>query len=106
MPGSGWSILSQEKRVIEIDGDPVNIGRFEIGMGESRMLMDFWYITRFGETANDYVFKLYAMAGALTFKPNDVVFIRILARNSEQGKAALDEFEKLYVSEVYDHLGF
>lgn len=106
MPGSGWSILNQERRTIMANGRQIKAGRFDLGMGESRMIMDFWYITRYGETANDYVFKLYAMAAALTFRPNDVVFVRILSDGDDESVAALDDFEKTFVGEIYDYIGY
>ena len=106
LPGSGWTIRGTEKRVILLRGRPIIIGRFDLRMGESKKVMDFWYITRYGETANDYMFKIYAMISSLTFKPNDIAFIRIIGVGDQAGLSALDDFEKSFVEEIYDHLQF
>lgn len=106
MPGSGWTVLNDRDIDIASAGNEVNAGRFDISKSESKMIMDYWYITRYGETANDYVFKFYTMISALAFKPNDVAFVRILANGDPESKDALEEFESLFVSEIYNHLGF
>ena len=106
MPGSGWIIQNEEEREIQINGRKVKIGRFDLRLGESKKVMDFWYMTRFGETANDYVFKLYTMISSLAFRPNDIVFIRILSDGDEESLLDLNEFEELFVEEIYIYLGF
>ena len=106
LPGSGWTILDTEEREITIDGRTIKIGRFYMRLGELEKVMDFWYVTRYGETANDYVFKLYTMIGSLTFRLNDIAFIRIISTGDQESLPALDEFEEVFVKEIYDHLHF
>ncbi|UCC80226.1 MAG: EpsI family protein [Candidatus Zixiibacteriota bacterium] len=106
VPGSGWTILEETEREIKIDNRFIEIGSFNINRGGSTMIMDFWYITRYGETANDYIFKLYSMISSLTFKPNDVAFVRIIYNGDEEDLRFLDEFENLFVEEIYRHLNF
>jgi EpsI family protein len=106
MPGSGWIIRKVEKSEIRVNGRIIKIGRFDLGMGNSTKVMDFWYITRYGETANDYVFKLYTMISSLTFKPNDIVFVRLFCEGDEESLHDLREFEELFVQEIYSHFGF
>ena len=66
--------------------------------------MDFWYITHYGETANDYMFKIYMLVSALTFKPRDIAFVRFVAQDDPKSLAALDEFQSLVLKEIYGHL--
>jgi EpsI family protein len=106
MPGSGWTILKVEDREISVKGRAVRIGRFDLRMAGTKKVMDFWYITRYGETANDYMFKMYLMISSLTFRPNDIAFIRVISSGDEEGLKALDEFERLFVEEIYRYLGF
>jgi len=106
LPGSGWVIDNVEKKVIVLNGRTINAGRFYLRLQESSQVMDFWYITRYGDTHNDYIYKLYLMAGSLTFKPTDVAFVRILSDNNKESLQALDEFEKVFVNEIYKHLPF
>lgn len=106
LPGSGWAILDTEEREIVVDGRTIKIGRFYMRLGESEKVMDFWYVTRYGETANDFMFKLYTMISSLTFRPNDIAFIRIVGSDDPKSLLALDEFEKVFVYEIYDYLHF
>jgi EpsI family protein len=106
MPGSGWIIYNEGKNEIRINGRNISTGRFDLRLGQSKKVMDFWYITRYGETASDYVFKLYTMISSLTFRPNDIVFVRVLAEGDEEDLEDLKEFEELFVKEIYSHLGF
>lgn len=106
LPGSGWVINKVEKREI-ISGDRrINAGRFYLRFSNSKLVMDFWYITRYGETHNDYIYKLYLMIGSLSFKLTDVAFIRIITNNDTESLQALDEFEEMFVEEIYNHLPF
>ena len=68
--------------------------------------MDFWYITNYGETANDYVFKFYEMLSALTLQPKDVAFVRFVADGDPQSLEALEQFKELFLPEIYDRLPF
>ena len=68
--------------------------------------MDFWYVTNFGETANDYTFKLHLLASALTFKPRDVAFVRFIAGDDPASLKALEQFQALAVKEIYRYLPF
>lgn len=77
-----------------------------MSLGESEKVMDFWYITRYGETSNDFTFKFYMMINSLTFRQIDVAFIRIIANDDEEGLLALDDFENVFVEEIYQHLQF
>lgn len=106
VPGSGWAILDTQPRQLNINGRIINGNRFILRMGEHRQVMDFWYVTRHGETANDYKFKLYAMISSLTLQPTDVGFIRFVALDSPQSLAALDHFEKSFVPVIYSFLPF
>jgi EpsI family protein len=106
LPGSGWIIRETRDRQISIGGRTITVGRFDLGFGESRKVMDFWYITEYGETFNDYLFKLHLMISALTFKPGDIAFVRIIGDGDPEGLAALDDFERLFVGEIYDYLNF
>lgn len=106
LPGSGWTILDTEEREITVDGRTIKIGRFHMRLGGLEKVMDFWYVTRHGETANDFMFKFYMMINSLTFKPIDVAFIRIIAHDDEEGLLALDDFENVFVEEIYQHLQF
>lgn len=106
LPGSGWAILRAEQRQINIQGHAIPASRFYLQLGKNRQVMDFWYVTRQGETSNDYKFKYYTMLSSLTLQPTDVAFIRFVAPDSPAGLNALDDFEKTSVPVIYSFLPY
>jgi len=106
LPGSGWVISGSAPRTIALNGRSISANRFLLTLGESRQVMDFWYITRYGETANDYVLKLNTMISSLTLKPTDKAFVRFVTADDTKSIAAMEEFEKLIISEIYRNLPF
>ena len=106
LPGSGWAILRSEQREININGHKIPASRFYLQLGKARQVMDFWYVTRRGETSNDYEFKLYTMMSSLMLQPTDVAFIRFVALDSPNGLSALDDFEKTFVPAIYGFLPY
>ena len=106
LPGSGWTIEKAGERTIEVAGKPIETGRFNLRYGESRQVMEFWYITSYGATGNDYLFKFYQMLSSLTFQPKDVGFIRFVTSDKNQNLEAMEQFQKLAIREIYRHMDF
>ena len=106
LPGSGWVTSGSIPRTIAFDGRRISANRFLLTLGESRQVMDFWYITRYGETANDYILKLNTMISSLTLRPTDKAFVRFVTADDTKSIAAMEEFEKLFISQVYRNLPF
>jgi EpsI family protein len=106
LPGSGWIIENVTDLKLNINGREIKGGRFIISLENKKQAMDFWYITRFGETANDYRLKLYMIAASLTFRPHDVAFVRVVGDGDPAGLAAIADFEQNFIGEVYKYLPF
>jgi len=106
VPGSGWIIENTYEKNIELNGRIIHSGVFELRFEKSLSVMEFWYVTHFGETANDYRFKLYELLSALTFSPRDVAFIRFVTSNDPKSLEALKEFQSLVIPEIYNQLPF
>jgi len=106
LPGAGWIIVGSEPRVIEAAGRRIPAIRMNLSLGQSRQVMDFWYITRFGETANDYRLKFNTMISSLTLRPTDKAFVRFVSKQDPQSIAALEDFERLFIDDIYAHLPF
>ncbi|MCP4581928.1 MAG: EpsI family protein [candidate division Zixibacteria bacterium] len=106
LPGSGWAIMGSRDKAIVIDNRNIGASRFHLRLGESKQVMDFWYVTRNGETSNDFIFKIHTMLSALTLKPTDMAFIRFVALDTPGSLAALEEFEKTFVPVIYNYLTF
>ncbi|MCD6161744.1 MAG: EpsI family protein [candidate division Zixibacteria bacterium] len=106
MPGSGWAIINTTENTINLGNRVIPASRFVIQNAQNRQCMDFWYVTRYGDTSNDYVFKFYLMLSSFTFRPNDVAFIRIIGIDTPDGRKALDDFERQFIGEIYKSLPF
>ena len=106
LPGSGWSIEQVVDNPIKGFNRTIPAGRFSLLRSGDAMLMDFWYITHFGETASDYQFKLYELLSALTFKPRDVAFVRFVTADSEMNREMLADFQKQILPYIYEFLPF
>ena len=106
LPGSGWSIESSAERKIHFGDRTVPAQRFALRLGGSRKVMDFWYLTRYGETANDYVFKFYTMLSSLTLHRTDVAFVRFVCDSDSTSLATMDRFQQLFLPDIYARLPF
>ena len=106
MPGSGWQIVRSEDRQIVFEDRTIPASRLWIKYGEYTKVVDYWYITQHGETANDYSLKLYQMLSALSFQPTDVAFVRLICSDDPISLQSLDRFEELFGKEIYDLLPF
>lgn len=101
LPGSGWIIKNVTRRTVPLGDRVIEAGRFELSWQNQPFVMDFWYVTHWGETANDYAFKLHEMLTSLTFRPRDIGFVRFIAPGDPDGLAALEEFQQQAVPEIY-----
>jgi EpsI family protein len=106
LPGSGWVIADQQERTIDIGSRKVSVGRMQLRLDQTRQIMDFWYVTNYGETASDYLFKFYSMISSLALQPRDVAFVRLICADDPASQAAMEEFESLFVPEIYGFLPF
>jgi len=106
VPGSGWVIASDQPHPIQFGSRTIPAHRFVLARGDYKQVMDFWYVTKYGETANDYKFKLYAMLSSLTLSPTDVAFVRFVSDSDPASLAALDQFEQSFLPEIYSRLPF
>ena len=106
LPGGGWVINSERSHEISVGNRQIDGGRFALSYEGKKYTMDFWYITNYGETASDYKFRIYSLLSSLTLKPRETGFVRMIAEDSERGLEALEQFEQVFVPEVYDHLPF
>jgi EpsI family protein len=104
LPASGWTVVGATIRPIDVGGRQIDARRLSMQHRGIAYLMDFWYITPYGETSNDYQLKLFEMLTSLTLQPRHLTFVRFFSRDSEAGRIALDRFETAIISEIYDRL--
>lgn len=106
LPGSGWIIENTHQNDINVENRSIPADRFELRFENSRKVMEFWYVTSFGETANDYEFKFYTMLSSLLLQPADVAFVRFVTNSDANNLVALEEFQELFIPEIYRFLPF
>ena len=104
VPGSGWLVEESLDHSVQHGKREIPAKRLRLVYKQNDYLMDFWYITPYGETSNDYQLKLYEMLTSLTLQPRHLTFVRFVARDSEAGRAALDRFEQTFINEIYQRL--
>jgi EpsI family protein len=104
LPASGWAVVETQNRPIPYGSRQIPARRLRLQYGQVFYVMDFWYITPFGETSNDYRLKLDEMLTSLMLQPRHLTFVRFVTRDTEAGRAALDQFEQDFVDEIYQRL--
>lgn len=106
LPGAGWVIARSENHPLTLANRAIPATRFYLKLGDSKQVMDFWYVTRHGETSNDYAFKLLSVLSSLTFQPSDVAFIRFVAADNPMSLEALEDFKQKIIIEIDKFLPF
>ena len=104
LPASGWVVEGTEARAVDFNGRIIPAKRLLLKFKQIGYVMDFWYVTPWGETANDYRLKLFQMMTSLTMRPRYLAFVRFVAKDTPETLAALDRFEKSFTGEIYSRL--
>ena len=106
MPGAGWTIERTEPHDIQFGHGVIPASRMYVRYAGDSRVVDYWYITRHGETSNDYSRKLFMMLGALSFEPADVAFVRFISSSDPASVAQLESFEAEFIGEIYTLLPY
>lgn len=106
MPGGGWTIEKTENHGIPFNGGMIPASRMHVRLEDDKRVVDYWYITRNGETSSDLSLKLFTMLGAVSFQPTDVAFVRFISPNDPVSLAQLQAFESEFIGEIYRILPF
>jgi EpsI family protein len=104
LPASGWVVEGSAPRTIDLGNRPLQAKRLLLRYKQVRHVMDFWYVTPWGETANDYRLKFNEMLTSLTLRPRHLTFVRFVSKDTPESLAALDRFEKAFLPEIYSRL--
>jgi len=104
LPASGWVVEGSTPRMITLGERIITAKRLVLTYQQMPYVMDFWYITPSGETANDYCLKFNEMLTSLTLRPRHLTFVRFMAKDTPERRDALDRFERAFLSEIYSRL--
>jgi EpsI family protein len=58
LPGSGWEIWKHESAYIPVHGKQVQVNKYSIQNGGTRMVMFYWYQSKTRIVANEYMGKI------------------------------------------------
>ncbi|MBL8200247.1 MAG: VPLPA-CTERM-specific exosortase XrtD [Chromatiales bacterium] len=100
LPGGGWQITSLTEHTIEgvgPDGGPLRVNRVEIGLGEQRQLVYYWFAQRGRNLTSEYLVKWYIFQDGLTLNRTDGALVRITTpitdtTDMQAGDARLEAF--------------
>jgi EpsI family protein len=106
MPGAGWTIEKTERHDIPFGTGVIPASRMYVRYEAETRVVDYWYISRHGETSSDYSLKLFTMLGALSFQPADVAFIRFISADDPTSLVQLETFEAEFIGDIYWLLRF
>jgi EpsI family protein len=104
LPASGWILEGTEPHTVNINGRTLSIKRLHLRFRQSVYVMDFWYVTPWGETSSDYQLKLFEMMTSLTLSPRHLTFVRFVGADTPEGLAALERFENTFLDDIYRRL--
>jgi EpsI family protein len=74
-----------------VDGrGAITVNRLLIEADGRRQVVYYFFVTRVGDVASEYELKFRLAQAALTFKPRDAVFIRVMAPVGPDGVESAD----------------
>ncbi|MBX9604825.1 MAG: VPLPA-CTERM-specific exosortase XrtD [Gammaproteobacteria bacterium] len=79
IPGGGWKIEGLDTLEVPLSaaGVPLRVNRVEIGMGDNRQLVYYWFQQRGRVITNEYLVKWYLLWDALTRDRSDGALVRL-----------------------------
>ncbi len=80
LPGGGWRIKQlapHEIQGVGPDGGTLRVNRVEIGMGEDRQLVYYWFAQRGRNLTSEYLVKWYIFQDGLTLNRTDGALVRV-----------------------------
>jgi len=109
LPGEGWEIVNRAYVPLPGNSDLI-VNRMDIGRGESRQTMYYWFVTRAGHLNNEFSLKGDLVKNAILGRPTDAAFIRInfpaADFDPETTEKRIGEFMRIFQKEVYSALPF
>jgi len=112
LPGGGWQILSS--RVVGIpgilpDGRELPVNQLVIGSGESRQLVNYWFMQRGRNLTNEYAVKWFIFWDSLTRQRTDGALVRLVTPlpaegGEEEAAGRLAELIRLAAPRLYYHI--
>lgn len=90
LPGSGWFLISSERKTLEVGGENLNLVQAVYQFGENKELFIYWFQMRDKTMNSEYVFKLSRVLSSMMHRRQDTAFIRISTRFEGESEAVMD----------------
>jgi len=94
LPGNGWQVIESRTMPIETAGGPIDVRRLVIDRKGHRLAMTYWFQNRGAVIANEYRQRLRLLLSGLRGEPTDAALVRVMARDTPQGRAAMETFTR------------
>jgi EpsI family protein len=94
LPGNGWQVIDSATASLTVAGRPVTVRRLTVGRAAERVAMTYWFQNRGAIIGNEYAQRLQMLKQGLTGRPADAALVRVMARDTADGRIALDRFSR------------
>lgn len=94
LPGGGWRIYSHDvAEVADVgpQGEALPVNRTLIGMGESRMMVYYWFMQRGRNITNEYLVKWFIFQDGITMRRTDGALVRLMVPLPDTTEARIAE---------------
>jgi EpsI family protein len=78
LPGTGWEVLSNRSRQVELAGRPGAVRQLVAQKGDSRVMILYWYSIQGRMIANDALSRLQLLSNRVRLGRNDASLVRIV----------------------------
>jgi exosortase D (VPLPA-CTERM-specific) len=112
LPGSGWRFESfgqTQLADVQPSGAAIPVNRAVISMGETRLVVYYWFMQRGRLVTNEYLVKWYIFWDSLTQRRTDGALVRVITPVSDAGSidaadARLTAFVRKFYPSLYYHV--
>ena len=92
LPGNGWQVVESNRTPLALQERSADVRRLIVHRGTDRLAMAYWFQNRGTVIGNEYAQRLQLLRNGLTGRPTDAALVRVMARDTADGRAALHRF--------------
>ena len=94
LPGNGWEIIESRTMPVTVGTATLDIRRLIIDRKGYRLVMAYWFQNRSGVVATEYRQRVRLLTSGLTGRATDAALVRVMARDTRDGHAAMQAFTR------------
>jgi EpsI family protein len=100
LPGNGWQVIDTRTMPIDVNGTSQNIRRLVVDRRGHRVAMAYWFQNRGAVVGNEYQQRFRLLTSGLQGQPTDAALVRVMARDTPGGRAALADFTRPLIARL------